>query len=277
MAILLLDEDFYEDGDIDGYINNLIFFIEKYFDLDVSVFHPFCNVGNGWAQQNMLATIQLKLQKIGKLEIFDSNMIVPINDSNYDCLSFSPVFIGQINFLINQYDDIIIPVTQRKHELEIKSPCPHVYIINHIYEELNSNIAYFITQKMYIHSILKPSTNSPLPNKKLCEKYYDLQKKLIKNGKNKLDVYSDVAREVANRNSYIFNKKVSDKNKNKSKGKKKNKREIYDVNNKIYISTDFESGCFEYYNSRGKHQGEYSYTNDQLSPSDQSGEHDIDV
>ena len=275
MAIILFDEDFYEDGDEDGYISNLILFIEKYFDLEVSVFHPFCNVGNGWAQQNMLAAIQLKLQKIGKLEIFDSNVIMPVNDSNYKCLNFSSEFIGQINYLIALYDDIIIPVTQSKHTLGIKSPNPHVYIVNHIYEELNSNIAYFIINNIYIHNILKPNINSPLPNKKLCDKYYDCQKKLIKEGKDKLDVYSEVAKEVANRNTYIFNKDVSNKNRNKGNNKRKNKREIYNSTNKIYISTDFESGCFEYYNSKGKHQGERSYTDEQLSPPDKTGRHDI--
>lgn len=277
MAIILLDEDFYKEGDIDGYISNLIYFVKKYFDLDVSVFHPFCNVGNSWAQQNMLATIQLKLQKIGKLEIFDSNMIIPVNDSSYDCLSFSPEFIGQINFLLKQYDNIIIPVTQTKHESEIKSPKPHVYIINHIYKELNSNIAYFIINNLYIHNVLRPNINSPLPNSGLCEKYYDYQKELIKKGKDKLDVYSDVAKEVANRNTFILNKQVSNKNKNKGNNQNKNRREIYDSDKKIYISTDFESGCFEYYNSKGKHQGERSYTDEPLSPPDKTGRHDIKV
>lgn len=277
MAIILVDEDFYKDGDMNEYINDLIHFIDKYFDIEVSVFHPFCNIGNSWAQQNMLATIQLKFQKTGKLEIFDSNMIRPVNDSSYNCLGFSPEFIGQINYLINLYDDIIIPVTQTKHELEIKSPSPHVYIINHIYKELCSNIAYFITNNMFIHNILKPNINSPLPNRELCKKYYDYQKELIKKGKDKLDTYSEVAKEVANRNTFIFNKKISDKNKSKTNNSKKNKREIYDSNNKIYISTDFESGCFEYYNSKGKHQGERSYTDEQLSPPDKTGGHDINV
>ena len=272
MAILLLDEDFYKEGDINNYIDSLIYFIEKYFDLDVSVFHPFCNIGNGWAQQNMLATIQLKLQKAGKLEIFDSNFVVNENDPKFSRLGFSPKFIGEINYLMNLYGDIIIPVTQTKHNLDIKSLCPHVYIINHIYEELNSNISYFITKNMYVHNILVPNINSPLPNSELCKKYYDRQKKLIKDGKDKLNVYSEVAKEVANRNMYIYNKNVSNKNKGK-----KSKREIYDMNNKLYISTDFESGCFELYNSKGKHQGEISYTNDQLSSPDKTGKHDIDV
>ena len=277
MAIILLDDDFYENGDTNNYVNNLISFVDKYFDLEVSVFHPFCNVGNSWAQQNMLATIQLKLLKIGKLEIFDSNMITPSENSSYNGLGFSPEFIGKINFLLNHYNDIIIPVTQTKHDMEIKSPCIHVYIINHIYEELQSNIAYFITQNMFISNIIKPSINSPLPYKDLCKNYYNLQKDLINKGHDKLEVFSDVAKEVANRNTYIINKKISNKNKNKSNNSKKSKREIYDSDNKMYISTDFESGCFEYYNSKGKHQGELSYTGTKLSYRDETGNHDINV
>ena len=104
-----------------------------------------------------------------------------------------------------------------------------------------------------------------------------MQKQLVKKGKDKLEVYSEVAKEVANRNTFIFNKNVSDKNKNKGANKKKNKREIYDLDNKIYISTDFESGCFEYYNSKGKQQGERSYTDEKLSPPDKTGGHDIKI
>lgn len=272
MAIILFDDDFYEENNFDGYINELISFIEKYFDLDVSVFHPFCNIGNSWSKQNMLAVIQLKLQKLGKLEIFDKNLICPMNDTTYSCLEFSPEFIGEINYLLSNFNDVIIPVTLKKHKLKIKTPHKHIYIINNIYEEVDSNIAFFINNDMFITNILLPTRNSPLPNQNICKKYYNTQNKLIKEGQDKFDVFSTIAKEVAYRNNYTYNKLISLKNKTKEK-----RRDIYDYNKEQYLSTDFETGCFEVYNSRGKHQGEYSYTNKQISPPDKTGKHDIDI
>lgn len=277
MGIILLDDDFYNEEVSNKYIKDLLDFIENHLELDVSVFHPFCNVGKTWACQNMLATIQLKIQKTGKLEIFDNNLITPINDLLYNDLSFSSDFIGQINYLLKNFDDVIIPVVESKHKLDIKLPSKNVYIINHIYKETNSNIAYFILNNIFVTNVKKPHIDSPLSNFDLCNQYYDLQKTLIKEGKDTLKIYSEIAKEVANRNCYTYNPNVSKKNTCKSKNKKKNKREIYDFDNKLYISTDFESGCFEFYNSRGKHQGEYSYTNNKISSPDTSGKHDIIV
>lgn len=276
-AIILLDEDFYNGSDTKEYIDELILFIDQYLDLDLSAFYPFCNIGNSWAKQNILASIQLKFQKKDKLEIFDKETTTPSFISTYSYLDFTPEFIGEIDFLLSKYDDVIIPVVQRKHKFNIKKPQNHVYIINHIYEEIDSNLAYFILNNIYVKNILRPNIDSPLPNKELCKDYYDLQKRRIETGDDKLQIYSSIAKEVASRNTYIFNKEVSQKNKNKSKNYKKNKREIYDINGKIYISTDFESGCFEFYNSKGKHQGEFSYTNNSLSPPDETGRHDIIV
>lgn len=276
-AIILLDEDFYNYGDTKEYIDELTLFLEQFWDLDLSAFHPFCNIGNNWAQKNMLASIQLKFQKLNRLEIFDKEIVVPSSNLIYNCLEFSSDFIGEINFLLSKYDDIIIPVVQGKHKFNIKKPQDHVYIINHIYEEVNSNFSHFILNNIYIKNIIHPNIASPLPNKKLCKNYYIVQKRLIENGSDKFQTYSSIAREVANRNTYSFNKIVSQKNTNKNKNHKKNKREIYDNDGKIYISTDFESGCFEFYNSRGKHQGERSYTNDIISNRDETGWHDIQL
>ena len=60
-----------------------------------------------------------------------------------------------------------------------------------------------------------------------------------------------------------------------TKNRKGCRRDIYSYLQKIYISVDFESGCFEVYNQRGKHLGEYSYTGEKLHDADKSGKLDI--
>lgn len=276
MSIILLDNDFYEEILEDDYINKLVNFIDHFFDLDVSVFHPFCNVGNSWSKQNMLAVIQLKLQKIGKIELLDAELITPIENISYNSLNFSSDFIGEITYLLDKYINVIIPVTPNKHKCDVKKIGEHVYIVNHVLQELDSNISFFIRNNLFMQNIINPSLNNPLPNKEICEEYFLLQREMITSGYDTLNTYSKIAKEVAMRNRYIYNRNVSVKNKSKNSIKSK-RREIYDYNKKQYVSTDFESGCFEVYNKNGIHQGESSYIGDLISPADNTGSHNIIV
>lgn len=275
MAFILLDNDFYEEIEDDGYIDKLINFIEYFFNLDISIFFPSYSTEYSWAEQNMLAVIRRKILKTGKYEILDSSLVTPSTDSSYDQLHFSEEFIGQINYLLENNNDVVIPVVPNKHKLNIKLPKDNVFIINHIYCELESNISHFIQNEIFMQNIQSPTLSAPLPNKELCKDYYTVQKNMIAERNDKYGTYSKVAKEVAGRNKYIYNKAISLKNKPKSKKADRKKREIYNFNKKQYISTDFESGCFETYNSSGKHQGEFSYINDRISPPDKTGKHDI--
>ena len=241
-------------------------------NINVVAFHPYCSVGNSWAKNNMMSVIQLKLQKTGKLVLCDRNLIDPVEEPCYEALGFSKEFIGEINFLLKKYGQVIIPTPLSKHNLDEKTPDNNVYIVNHIYKELNSNIGLFIREKLFMKGLETPTCISPLPNREICKEYLTLQSSEISEGKDKKGTYSKVTKEVAARNGYKYNKIVSNKNRSAN-----HKREIYDFNKAIYLSTDFESGCFEVYDAHGKHLGEYSYVNKQISRSDKSGKHNIEL
>lgn len=143
MTTILLDEAFYKESD-NEYLDMLIRFIDKYFNVSVSVFHSFSCLEDDWITNNMNAVILKKIQKTGKFMLFNTNSIVPSANQEFSILNFSEEFIGKINYLHTFYDKIIIPVTTSKHEMDIKQLCNYVYIINHVYNEIDSNIACFI-------------------------------------------------------------------------------------------------------------------------------------
>ena len=117
-----------------------------------------------------------------------------------------------------------------------------------------------------------PTISSPLPNVEWCTHYIDLQNDLIKKGQNKIDVYRKVVSEVAYRNGYIKDDRLSRINSTTEKI-----RDIY-ANGEIYISADVRHGRVEVFNSLGHHQGEYTYDNEYHKNSkDETGRHNIIV
>lgn len=159
------------------------------------------------------------------------------------------------------------------------------FIIKYDNEEYNINVIknfnenHFNNALRKLKSILytyvgKPSLKEPLPYYKFCEDLYDIQKKLIIEGKDKYDVFKRIGEEVALRNTYIFDSEVTKLNNNSN-----HKRKIYrsSSNPIIFISTDFEKGCFELFNHSGVHQGEIKYSGVLNSKADKTGKHDIIV
>jgi len=86
---------------------------------------------------------------------------------------------------------------------------------------------------------------------------------------------------VAQRNFYKYNQDLSNHNDktNTNRGKKTTPYQIFEKGvgrNKVYLSTDFETGAFEICDYKGSHIGEYFFNgNYNKNSKDESGGHDI--
>lgn len=173
--------------------------------------------------------------------------------------------------LDNRDDNYLILLSLPNHENRIND-FDYIFFIRHISGEINSKITDLIKNHEFIKDNLpEPTLSDPLPNADLCDHFYDLQQEMRKHDTD-MSVFFRITKEVAFRNNYKYDRIVSNKNDNDD-----HKREIYTFNKRQFISADFESGCFELHNSRGKHKGEYSYEGKQISPPDESGRHDIKI
>lgn len=278
MAKILLDDDFFnmegseEDQD---YLRQLVDFFQKYFNFDFAVFK---GKGNAQGLLNIYsykAVLETKLQKKGITEVYDK--FVTKKDPNYCELGFSEEFIGKIDEIHNNGEEVIIPVCISKHKKDKKCMNDFVYIINDIYKEIDSNIAKFISEKQYINedNIIEPTKREPLPNSELCAYYKKVQDKEVigKDENEKKSIYRKVAKEVAMRNTYKYDSKVSSMN-----GSGEKMRRIYKAGNgnrTIYASIDVEHGALEICDSRGKHIDEFSYIGE--AQNRQSSDHSINV
>ncbi len=274
MAKLLLDESFFERDNTDKYIDDTIEFIDKYFEDDIVFFHPYCNPGNLWMLKNEIASIEMKVMKKGKIHICDLNSIINYNTEN-DILTnkYSQEFIDKIKYICENFTDAIVFNAPENHNINEKQPYEHVYLINHIKRELDSNISFFIVNKLFMVNIIEPTLDSPLPNVDLCNEYKELQDELIK-GKDQFSrtpIFLQVGREVLQRNTYNHNKNLSSINTTKNKI-----RDIYQKNDlSVYGSIDIESGSIEICDHNGKHKDEFGFDNQEHNKHDSSGKHNI--
>lgn len=274
MAKLLLDDMFFSRDNTDNYIDDVIKFIGRYFEDDIVFFHPYCNPGDLWMLKNEIASIERKVMKEGKIHICDLNSIVncsTVNDIFAD--NYSDEFIKKIKYLCNNFNDVIVFNAPENHSIKEKQPYEHVYLVNHIKRELDSNIAYFIINELFMNNIIAPTLDSPLPNINLCNEYKDLQDELIK-GKDKFSrtpIFLQVGKEVLQRNTYTHNKNLSSINTTNNKI-----RDIYQKHDlSVYGSIDIESGSIEICDHNGNHEDEFGFDNKKHNKHDSTGKHDI--
>lgn len=277
MAKILLDEFFYQRDNVDVYIYDVINFISQYFGVDIALFHPYCNMGNLWMLQNEIAAIERKIIKTGKYYICDTNLVQPNNNIKLTKLGYTPEFIGKINFIINNFDDVIIFNAPEKHSFHDNQPFEHVYIINHITKETDSNIARFIVNGLFMTNINSPCLSSPLPNTDLCKDYLGvLREKCEGEAQNTcIPFYINIGTEVVKRNKYVYSARVT--NLNNNSGAIRNIFCNSENGDSVYASIDIENGAIEINNHRGKHQDEYTYNNIPQNKQDKTGKHDIKV
>jgi hypothetical protein len=101
--------------------------------------------------------------------------------------------------------------------------------------------------------------------------------KLRSKANEKMSVISQIAKQVATINGYIYDEKIS-----KLNHTKEHKREIYSAGenrNKIYLSVDFETGGYEICDFQGKHLGEFWFDGIRSKEEDKKGKrkHDIKI
>lgn len=278
MAIILLDESYFKEETYHihkEYFKDLLKFISKYFELDIAIFIPDANIGEVWSANNLVSKINIEIQKTGQFELFDSNIIEDIVNSDFDLLEVSDLFVGKIDYLYKHgHNNIIIPLSPDKHYMEIKRITDYVFIVNHIYRELDSNISNWISDNMYMKNITIPTLKNPLPNTDLCHEYKSVQDRLIQGQDtySRIPIYLKVGGEVLRRNTYIFNAVLSSINTTKKKI-----REIYKtcIEEVVHGSIDVESGSIEICDENGRHKDEYGYDNQSHDKHDSTGKHDI--
>lgn len=147
-----------------------------------------------------------------------------------------------------------------------------LFIVKNISGEVDSKITELISNNQFLKEMLpQPTLLNPLPFSDLCDNFYSLQEAMRKEDDD-ISVFWRITKEVALRNMYSYDQNVTSKNNSDN-----HKRKIYTYNKKYYISADFESGCFELCDYRGKHKGEISYIGEKLSPPDKTGGHDIKI
>jgi len=174
--------------------------------------------------------------------------------------------------LSNRMDCLFLLALQNQEcEMELVN---QLFIVKHISGEINSKLTELIVNNEFIknQTFILPTINNPLPNKEICNYFYCLQCSMVRKGNSRLSVFLEITKEVALRNGYTFDRDITNKN-----NSDKHKRKIYNYNKSHYISADFETGCFELCDKKGRHHGEFSYVGDQIGQADTSGSHDIVV
>jgi uncharacterized protein YqfB (UPF0267 family) len=130
-------------------------------------------------------------------------------------------------------------------------------------EHITEHKVWILKKKSLSKPYINPSLYNILPNKKISNQLVDnnwgkFREKLKQYPDDKNAMIKEMAKNVADINGYKYNKRISSINSTKKK-----LRDIYETvdkhNNKIYLSTDFETGAFELCNHKGEHQGEYGF------------------
>lgn len=210
--------------------------------------------------------------KCGDIKIYEERMLVLIrnivNEIQNNKYEYA-LFLGKVNsmsFSIGENCNDVFMIEYDNKDYDIK-------VIKNFNENHFNNTLRKLKSTLYIYDG-NPSLNNPLPYCEFCKDLYDIQNTLISNGENKYDVFEKIGEEVALRNTYMFDARVTKLNNNTE-----HKRKIYRSSSDptIFISIDFEKGCFELFNHSGVHQGEIKYDGNVNSKADKTGRHNIIV
>lgn len=126
-----------------------------------------------------------------------------------------------------------------------------------------------------ILEIVDKQNNPHTLNKKEHDKIKYFNTDLIRTFRNNKDALLDLATEIARRNAYIYDEKLS-----KSEKKRRQTRisAIFKIRKNgsfQYLSLDTENGQFEVCNKKGEHIGVYNFSGNQTGKADEKGGHDI--
>lgn len=268
MYWIILDDNFYNNFTKNQlYMKKLTNFILDYTDVNFVFFHPFVNACN---QTPQLAYEKIRFEKTilskrrGKKLNLDE--VTKVNDSNFIKLNFSEIFIGKMYYLNKTYPNVklIIPLCIEVHDLDKKKDKNFIFYINHYAKELESNIRQWIYENI-IH-INYPNKDIIFPAIDICHGYEELRAEVLKSFSNdKISSFDKIGTEVAARNHYDYDNKLTQINKRKAKkdknGQEPRRKVFKNTKGEIYyLSIDFENGGFEVFNKNTKYLGQYKFS-----------------
>lgn len=88
----------------------------------------------------------------------------------------------------------------------------------------------------------------------------------VKHAPDRVNAYESAGEQVAEKNGWKPNSSLSKKNRH---------RDIYTNKKGEHFSVDTETGSFETYNKKGKHQGEINFEGERIDPKDKGTKHDL--
>lgn len=277
MEVIILDEDFYLEEIFyseKDYIDELLDFVKNYINAEIAMFVPDSNISDIWSRRNHITALNREIQKRGNFKIYDQKLVIPSEDQELSV--FSQNFIGRIHLLHEEAEKIIVLFPINKHNQDVKQISSYLFVINNFDEELNSNFSNWVRDGLLVKNILTPTSDSPLPNTDLVNKYKKLLDKKLKN-KNineRIPVILEICGEVLRRNKYKYDQVVSSINSTDKKI-----RTIYKSNSTpvIYGCIDVDTGSIEICYWNGQHKDEYGFDNSPHNKHDKTGRHDIKV
>lgn len=272
MYKILLDDRFCKNVQTQHvYLDGLLNVIRKYFDAKIIYFTPFrtdVNTSYHYAQMSQLLNKRIiQTQKVIKCNL---NQISPVTDSVLNELGLDEFFVGKIEYLLRESPDdvLIIPLIhdEANRKLRLKEYKARICFVGNYDEEIESNIGQWLQDDIVIQGTSATAKNW-FPMSDLCNGYKRWRADLLKSSSKdyRISVFEEIGKEVAKRNKYQYDQRLTYINKKKSGG---DKRQVFkSLTSDVYLSTDFENGGFEVYDKNAKHQGQYNF----------NGEHDKDA
>lgn len=267
------------------YLDKVTLIIEKYFKLKYISSKFFIQIFQRLNKEPFSTSREQNIMRQKIVKRLIQNLDYPNNISDLVCEShmlpnsfkttnnneLDEYFTKILNYLFVQDFSCVFLLSRKNHKVDLKG-MNQIFVVKNISGEVDSKITELIQDGHYLKQELsEPVLSNPLPFSELCDHFLDLQNEMRKKD-DAMSVFWRITREVAHRNRYSFDNIVTNKN-----SSNEHQRKIYTYGKNHYISADFESGCFELCDHRGKHKGEISYTGNKLSPADKTGQHNIKV
>lgn len=270
MYKILFDDNFYINfTKNEKYMKEFRDFIIERTNFNFVFFHPFA--------ENNIKSFHLSYRQVNfekyilnkrRGKKYDLNQVTEISDPTFTELNFSKIFIGKMFYLKNLIPEIneIILLYENAYKKDRKHDKDFIFYINHYAKELNSNIKFWIEHDL-IH-ISFPDKNTIFPARDICcYGFEELRSHVLKSfqGDNdKMSKFEDIGTEVAYRNHYHYDNRLTQLNKRKAKKDKRGnepKRKIFvsDCGETYYLSIDFENGGFEVFDKKAKYLGQYRF------------------
>lgn len=269
---ILIDEKFYQNTKLQvDYLMKFLKMVSDYFDAKIITFEPFTRPIKSFNKSSNYNKINKAILLTHKIEKRDLDLVIHTNsDLTLKNMGFTDEFIDKIFYILNSDTDnvVIIPLIYSKNhrELQSKHINDKIFFIGNFDEEVNSNISMWIENNEVIN-LNQPSIDNKFPAASICNGFdvwrSEILSGILSNEDDKISSFGKIGLEVAKRNNYVYDEKLTYINKKLAKKDKNGnspKRQIFTSKNRnVYLSTDFLHGGFEVYNNKPDHQGQYKF------------------